>query len=114
MSTTLKPVTIEKLGSAVYPALAMVAGMQLDLFTPLGTGPMSAKQLAEAMGLEPAKLTQLLYVLEAIRGQAPNRDGKGGDKAIGACPLIAPLSPYCPASKEESLFLGFPQNLLPR
>jgi len=65
MSTTLKPVTIEKLGSAVYPALAMVAGMQLDLFTPLGTGPMSAKQLAETMGLESAKLTQLLYVLVA-------------------------------------------------
>ena len=65
MCTILRPVTIEKLGSAMYPALAMVAGMQLDLFTPLGAGPMSAEQLAEAMDLESAKLTQLLYVLVA-------------------------------------------------
>jgi predicted O-methyltransferase YrrM len=65
MNTALRPETIEKLGSAVYPACAMVAGMQLDLFTPLGSGPMSARQLAATTGLEPLKLTQLLYVLVA-------------------------------------------------
>lgn len=63
LNSTLQPKTIEKLGSAAYPAFAMVAAMQLDLFTPLGTGPMSAKQLADAMGVRPAKLTQLLYAL---------------------------------------------------
>ncbi len=34
--------TIDKLASAVYPSFAMLAGMQLDLFTPLKDGPMSA------------------------------------------------------------------------
>ena len=63
MNNALQPKTIENLGSAVYPAFAMVAGMQLDLFTPLSAGPMSAKQLAEAMGLQQAKLAQLLYLL---------------------------------------------------
>jgi len=63
MSSTLQPKTIERLGSAAYPALAMVAAMQLDLFTPLSTGPMNAKQLADTMGVKPAKLKQLLYAL---------------------------------------------------
>ncbi len=60
---TLQPETIEKLGSAAFPAFAMLAGMQLDLFTPLSTGPMNAKQLAETMDVEAAKLAQLLYSL---------------------------------------------------
>ncbi|MDD2468787.1 MAG: methyltransferase [Desulfobulbus sp.] len=63
MSSAFQPKTIEKLGSAAYPAFAMVAAMQLDLFTPLSKGPMSAKQLADAMDVKPEKLTQLLYVL---------------------------------------------------
>ena len=65
MNTPLHQKTIEKIGSAAYPAFAMIAAMQLELFTPLGTGPMSAGQLAETMGVESAKLTQLLYVLVA-------------------------------------------------
>lgn len=60
-----KPVTIQKLGSAAYPAFAMVAGMELDLFTPLGKGPMTAEQLAVSLGVKPAKLSQLLYALVA-------------------------------------------------
>ncbi len=75
MSSTLHPKTIEKLGYAAYPAFAMVAAMQFDLFTPLGTGPMSAKQLADAMGVKSAKLTQLLYVL-VTAGLLTFEDGK--------------------------------------
>jgi len=59
----MQPTTIEKLGSAAYPAFAMLAGMQLNLFTPLGAGPMSAMQLAELMSVEEPKLAQLLYAL---------------------------------------------------
>jgi hypothetical protein len=32
-----QPTTIQKLATAVYPSFAMLAGMQLDLFTPLTT-----------------------------------------------------------------------------
>jgi len=63
--TELQPETIQKLGSAAYPAFAMIAGMQLDLFTPLGTRPMDALQLAGELGVEPARLTPLLYALVA-------------------------------------------------
>ena len=62
---TPRPDTIDKLASAVYPSFAMLAGMQLDLFTPLKDGPMTAQQLAEALKVNPAKLRPLLYALVA-------------------------------------------------
>ena len=58
-----RPETIEKLVGAVYPSVAMLAGMQLDVFTPLKDGPLSAEHLAQALGVHPAKLTRLLYAL---------------------------------------------------
>jgi len=59
------PDTIEKLNSAVYPSFTMVAGMQLDVFTPLKDGPMSVEHLAEALAVQPHKLRPLLYALVA-------------------------------------------------
>ena len=44
-----QPETIDKLEMSAYSAFAMLAGMQLDLFTPLQNGPMSAEQLAKAI-----------------------------------------------------------------
>src|SRR5919198_6653116 len=64
-SPPLRPDTIEKLASAVYPAFAMVAGMQLDVFTPLKDGPLSVEHLAEALAVHPRKLRPLLYALVA-------------------------------------------------
>ena len=64
-SPPLRPDTIEKLNSAVYPSFAMVAGMQLDVFTPLKDGPMSVEHLAEALAVKPHKLRPLLYALVA-------------------------------------------------
>ena len=57
-SPALQPETIQKLGNAPYAAFAMIAGMQLELFTPLGAGPMRAEQLAAAPGVGAAKLTR--------------------------------------------------------
>jgi ubiquinone/menaquinone biosynthesis C-methylase UbiE len=57
------PETIETLARAVYPSFAMVAGMQLDVFTPLKDGPLRAKDLAQALQVHSAKLTPLLYAL---------------------------------------------------
>src|SRR5262245_57104408 len=62
-SPPLRAETIEKLNQAVYPAFAMVAGMQLDVFTPLKDGPMRVEPLAEALGVDPNKLRPLLYAL---------------------------------------------------
>jgi len=64
-SATPKPETIDRLTSAVYPSFAMLAGMQLGLFTPLKDGPMTAAQLATALAVRADKLQPLLYALVA-------------------------------------------------
>ena len=43
----------------------MLAGMQLDVFTPLKAGPRDAEQIADAIGVSPARLRLLLYCLVA-------------------------------------------------
>ena len=68
MDTQLKttPKTIEILADAVYPSFAMLAGMELDVFTPLKDGPLTADQIARAAGTDPAKTAPLLHALVAI------------------------------------------------
>ena len=64
-SLTPVPETIDKLVNSIYSPLAMLAGMELDLFTPLKDGSMNAEQLAEALGVRSDKLSPLLYALVA-------------------------------------------------
>jgi O-methyltransferase domain/Dimerisation domain len=59
----IKPATIFRHAYGVYPPLAMLAGMQLDLFTPLTGGPMTATALADVIGVNAARLRPLLYAL---------------------------------------------------
>ena len=51
---------IPRLTNAVYSSFALLAGMQLDLFTPLKDGPMSTEQVAGAIGVGSVKLNPLL------------------------------------------------------
>jgi hypothetical protein len=44
-----QPETINNLRFSVDAGLAMLAGMQLDLFTPLKDGPMTAEQPCQAI-----------------------------------------------------------------
>lgn len=60
-----EPKTMNNLRFAIDAGLAMLAGMQLDLFTPLKDGPMTAEQVSAAIGVGPARLRLLLYVLVA-------------------------------------------------
>ncbi len=48
---------------AVYPSFAMLAGMQLDVFTPLTDRPMNAESLAKVLKVKESKLSPLLYAL---------------------------------------------------
>ena len=79
----LTPATINRLRSQAVPPMAMLAGMQLELFTPLGEGPMSATDLAAALGVDPVKLSPLLYslvsaeLLTVDRGLFGNTDEAG-------------------------------------
>lgn len=47
----------------VYPALTLLAGMQLDVFTPLADGPLTAEELAAVLNVRADKLQPLLYAL---------------------------------------------------
>jgi SAM-dependent methyltransferase len=58
-----QPETITRLFDAVHPAFALLAGMELELFTPLEGGPLSAEQIADAIGVQAIKLRPLLYAL---------------------------------------------------
>lgn len=58
-----QPEIITKLLDAVYPSFALLAGMQLDLFTKLKEEPLSAEKLAQAIGVQTYKLQPLLFIL---------------------------------------------------
>ena len=60
-----RPETIDRLANAVPAGLAMLAGMQLDLFTLLEDGPIAPLQIAEALGVGLLRLKPLLYSLAA-------------------------------------------------
>jgi hypothetical protein len=57
--TFLTPRTIQRLQSAVPPALAMLAGMQLEVFTALRDGPQAAPTIASRLGLPEKRLKRL-------------------------------------------------------
>ncbi len=59
----IKPDTINTHINNVYPALAMLAGMQLEVFTAIGEERLGYEQVAERMALAPARLRPLLYAL---------------------------------------------------
>ena len=60
-----QPEIIDRLLDAVYPSFALIAGLELDLFSQLGDGPRDNQQLAEALGVRANKLRPLLYALVA-------------------------------------------------
>src|SRR6516162_4756029 len=63
MPPDVKPATISRHVYGLYPSLAMLAGMQLDVFTPLGNGAMTAQALADVLKVDAQKLRRLLYAL---------------------------------------------------
>lgn len=60
---SVTPETIERLQSEVNAAFALLAGMQLDVFTHLAGGPSSSAALAAAMGVAEDRLSRLLHAL---------------------------------------------------
>ena len=58
-----QPQRIEELRSAVYPSFALLAGMQLDLFTALADEPLTVEQLGAKTRYDTSRLRVLLYAL---------------------------------------------------
>ena len=59
----LFPTVILKHIDSVYPAYALLAGLQLDLFTPLSERPYVPVALAELLGVDAHRLRRLLFAL---------------------------------------------------
>lgn len=59
----LRPITFNRHLGNVYPALAMLAGMQLEVFTSLADGPLTVDELATRLGVKALKLRPLMYAL---------------------------------------------------
>lgn len=59
----ISPDVIMRNAYGVYPSFAMLAGMQLDVFTPLSERPMNAESLAKRIKVREDKLSPLLYAL---------------------------------------------------
>ncbi len=62
-ASEIRPEIINRLRDSVDSGLAMLAGVQLDVFTPLRHGPMTLEQAAEAIEAKPIKLRPLMYGL---------------------------------------------------
>ena len=54
---------IDQIRPAVITPMAVRAALQLDVFTPLANGPMTAEELADALGVKPRRLKMLLFQL---------------------------------------------------
>jgi SAM-dependent methyltransferase len=68
------PGRIDNLLAAVPKALALRAGLDLGIFTRLGSGTQTADGLGAALDVDPARLSRLLYALASI-GLLEVRDG---------------------------------------
>jgi predicted O-methyltransferase YrrM len=62
----VSPSNIETLANAVYPSFVMLAAMELDLFTALRAGPLTASQVAEIANIDPKRTAPLLHALVAV------------------------------------------------
>lgn len=65
MSGDSQPRVIHELLDAVYPSFALLAGMQLDVFSALASGPLDVEQVAEVLSVSAERLGPLLYALVA-------------------------------------------------
>jgi SAM-dependent methyltransferase len=98
-SATVKPSVaasaerIQDLMANVSPALAMLAGMQLEVFTSLGDGVRDAGDLASALGVAEEPLSRLLYAL-VVCGLLERREGGFANSSEAANFLVKGLPGY--------------------
>ena len=94
-----RPDTINGLVAGIYGPMAMLAGMRLDVFTPLKDGPMDAAALGAALGLDPARVAPLLYAL-VNAGLLTVADGVFANTAESAAYLVKGERRYMGSSHE--------------
>jgi hypothetical protein len=123
-SSEPRPDTINALRYGADASFAMLAGMQLDVFTPLSSGPLTAAQIANAIGIGPERLRLLLYALVAA-GLLTEEDGHFSNASVAQTFLVQDAPSYVGDLHEqlssqwsnklntaESLRTGLPQARL--
>ncbi|HKN27587.1 MAG TPA: methyltransferase dimerization domain-containing protein [Roseiarcus sp.] len=86
------PETIERLQESASEAFALLAGMQLEVFTHLADGPRKAVELARSLGVAEERLTRLLYAL-VISGLLERRGETFANGPEAATFLVKGLPP---------------------
>jgi hypothetical protein len=84
----VKPETIEQLEDAVPAALAMIAGLELGLFTRLGAGPLSPEALAAQIGCGEERLQRLLHALVVAGLLTKDKAGRFANTAASDAFLV--------------------------
>jgi hypothetical protein len=93
-----QPVRIWEIGDDMDVWFAMLAGTQLDLFTPLDGGPLATQKAATQF--DAAKLSLLMYILvlaglgtfdEGWFANTDVQDGAGVDRSMNGCARCTPL-----------------------
>ncbi|MCC7265200.1 MAG: methyltransferase domain-containing protein [Candidatus Latescibacteria bacterium] len=72
----------------VYPSFVLLAGLRLEVFTGLKDGPLSANQVAAALGGDPRRLQVLLYALVAVGLLKVDKEGYFANTAESASLLV--------------------------
>jgi len=86
-SAPVQPDTIRRLQAGVAPAMALLAGMQLRVFTRLDAGPATARELAAALDADPGRLARLLRAL-VVTGLLEEANGRFRNAAEAAAFLV--------------------------
>jgi hypothetical protein len=93
------PETIQRLAAGVAPALAMLAGLQLDIFSHLGDAALTATELASGLGVAEERLSRLLHAL-VVAGLLERRDGSFANTPESAAFLVKGRAGYIGAVHE--------------
>jgi O-methyltransferase domain/Dimerisation domain len=92
-NTAVKPDTIDRLEDTADQAHAMLAGIQLEIFTLLAEGPRTSAELANTLGVAEDRLARLLYAL-VVTGLLEAQGGRFANMPEAAAFLVKGLPSY--------------------
>ena len=78
MKNQLEPSHILQTATAFWPSKVLLTAVELNLFTTLGNGPMTAQQLGDALGLHPRGTYDFFDALLALKFLEREGDGAQG------------------------------------
>src|SRR5437764_5607111 len=87
MSEQVDPSHIMQVGMGFWGSKTLLSAVELELFTKLGSEPMTGPQIAEELGLDARAIPDFPDALVALG--LPDREGEDSDAAYGNTPSTA-------------------------